>query len=49
MVRVVAETHLATVALCRCTTSGLHVAVKMYHRKQLTGKMDKQVAILRCL
>lgn len=45
MVRIVAETHLATVALCRCITSRLQVAVKMYHRERLTGKMDKQVAV----
>ena len=43
MVRIIAETHLATVALCHCVTSGLQVAVKMYHRDRLTGKMHKQV------
>ena len=43
MVRVIAETHLATVALCRCVTSGVQVAVKMYHKERLMGKMKKQV------
>lgn len=43
LVRVIAETHLATVALCHCVTSGLQVAVKMYHKERLTGKMEKQV------
>ena len=43
MLRIIAETHLATVALCRCVASGLQVAVKMYHKGRLTGKMHKQV------
>ena len=43
MIRVIAETHLATVALCHCVTSGLQMAVKMYHRERLAGKMTKQV------
>lgn len=43
MVRVVAETHLATVAVCRCVSSGLDVVVKMYHRDRLTAKAENQV------
>ena len=43
MIRVIAETHLSTVAICQYVSSGLRVAVKMYHKERLTGKMDKQV------
>ncbi len=49
MVRITAETHLATVALCHCVSTGVQVAVKMYHRERLTGKMDKQVRASRSL
>lgn len=45
MIRVLAETHQSTVAVCQCVSSGLEVAVKMYHRERLTGKMDKQVPV----
>lgn len=43
MERITAETHLATVAVCRCVSSGLKVAVKMYHRARLAPKIEAQV------
>ena len=43
MVRITAETHLATVAICRCVSSGLEMAVKMYHRARLAPKLEVQV------
>ena len=42
MTTLLAQTHLATVGMCRCLSSGLPVALKMYHRDRLTPKMESQ-------
>ena len=42
MTTLLAQTHLATVGMCRCLVSGLPIALKMYHRDRLTPKMELQ-------
>jgi hypothetical protein len=43
LLQVVGESHLATVACCRCARSGLDVAVKMYHKERMTALNQRQV------
>ena len=45
LLQVVGETHLATVARCRCARSGMEVAAKMYHKERMTALNQRQACM----
>ena len=49
IVQVVGESHLSTVVLCRCSRSGLPLAVKMYHKDRMAAHNQRQVLVMACV